>query len=89
MSHVRLICGNCGKIEKFDSYDAAYALGWDTPDRFVYTACDQCLGVSVYIPMMHLQEARALEQAGRYDDAKAKRDEAAAETLKWEPRPVE
>lgn len=89
MNKVRLVCGNCGHIEKFESYEAAHEQGWDTPDRFVYTACSSCPGVSVYFPMMHLQEARALEQAGRCDDAKAKRAEAAAETLKWEKQAAE
>lgn len=83
---VRLICGNCGKVEKFDSYHEAYMDSWDTPDRFVYTACNQCPGVSVLFPMLALQDATALEHAGKHDEAEAKRKEAAAHTLTFEPK---
>lgn len=84
---VRLICGNCGKVEKFESYEAAFMESWDTPDRFGYTACDGCLGVSVLFPALALQEARQLEAAGDHEGAKAKREEAAARTLEFEPKP--
>lgn len=84
-SKVRLICGNCGRVEKFESYHAAYEQSWDTPDRFGYTACDRCLGVSVMFPALALQEARGYEDMGDHEGAKAKRDEAAAQTLQFEP----
>src|SRR5258708_5318085 len=55
---IRLVCGNCGKIERFHSWQEAFDKGWDTVERFGYNACDQCPGVSVYFPMMYAQQAR-------------------------------
>lgn len=56
---VRLICGNCGRVQSFDGgYEQAFNEDWDTPDRFGYTACDKCPGVAVYFPLHWLQIAR-------------------------------
>lgn len=55
---VRLICGNCGKEGRFDSWQAAFDANWDTVERFGYNACDECLGVSVYFPMYYASLAR-------------------------------
>jgi hypothetical protein len=56
---LRLVCGNCGKIERFESFEEAHQLGWDTILHFGYNACENCLGVSVYFPMWYAQQARA------------------------------
>lgn len=58
---VRLVCGNCGTIETHESFKAAEDRGWDTVLIFGYNACPDCLGVSVYFPMLYCQQARELE----------------------------
>lgn len=57
---VRLVCGNCGTIEKHESFKAAEDKGWDTVMTFGYNACPDCPGVSVYFPMVYCLEARDL-----------------------------
>lgn len=59
-SKLKVVCGNCAKKRYFDSWEEAFIVGWDTVDRFGYTACDECLGISVYFPMLLSQEARPL-----------------------------
>ena len=54
---IRLVCGNCGKIERFESWEEAFEKGWDTVERFGYNACSACPGVSVYFPMYYAQMA--------------------------------
>lgn len=85
-SRVRLVCGNCGKIRFFTSFEEAFEDGWDSVDRFGYNGCEACPGVSVYFPMMHAQAAREATAAGRPDVARSELEKAAAYTL--EPWPT-
>jgi hypothetical protein len=55
---IRLVCGNCGRIREFETWDSAYQEGWDTVAEFGYNACNECPGVSVYLPMYYAQLAR-------------------------------
>lgn len=64
---VRLVCGQCGTIERHDSFEAAETAGWDTVLSFGYNACPSCLGVSVYFPMLFCQEARELAPGAERD----------------------
>jgi hypothetical protein len=65
---VRLVCGCCGHIAEFPSYQAAFEAGWDTPDRFGYSGCDRCPGVAVYFPLLYAQQARDEEDPAARDE---------------------
>jgi hypothetical protein len=78
----RAVCGNCGRIERFSGVDAAFQAGWDTPDRFGYTACSNCPGMSVYFALLRFQEAR---EARTDEEREAKLQEAYAGTTNWDP----
>lgn len=80
--NVRLVCGNCARTEYFASFDEASMIGWDSPHQYGYTACDRCPGVSVYFPMLTLQEARAESDPAKYQQLLEK---AAAQTLDYDP----
>lgn len=83
MTRVRLVCGNCGCIEFFDSWDAAFQAGWDTVERFGYTACDKCPGVSVIFPMHFAHQAR--DRSLTDDQRQELLDKAAQATLDYDP----
>jgi len=55
---VRLVCGSCGKIRFFASFDAALANGWDTVAVLGYNCCPNCPALTVYLPMLYAQQAR-------------------------------
>lgn len=80
---VRLVCGNCGTIGRFESWEEAFDKGWDTVVRFGYNSCEKCPGVSVYFPMMYAQQARdlTLPEAER----KELLDKAARATIAFDP----
>lgn len=86
---VRLVCGNCGKIATWESWEAAERVGWDTLATFGYNACEECPGVSVYFPMLYAQQARAASDPVVRTALLAK---AAEETMRHHPkfpRPVQ
>lgn len=82
---IRLVCGKCGIIACFRSWEEALDPGWDTIERFGYNACDRCPGVSVYLPMLKAQEARAAREGGRPEEAEVLLAQAAELTTKWSP----
>lgn len=94
---IRLVCGNCGKIEYFEdgeieghklnAWDMAYQKGWDTVERFGYNACDRCPGVSVYFPMLQAQEARQYPVGSAQHDGLM--EKAAKATLEFDPATVD
>lgn len=73
---IRLVCGCCGHAEEFESQDAAFDEGWDTPLRFGYTACSLCPGVGVYLP-------HYLSQQAREEDSAERRASLLAEAAAW------
>lgn len=89
MIKLKLVCGNCGRIEHFeadtavDAFEAAFRDGWDALDRFGYNACWECPGVAVYFPQLYAQHARDLDDAAERELLLAK---AAADTVKAWPK---
>lgn len=87
MAKVRLVCGNCGKIETVEAetaqaaFQAFFERGWDTVERFGYNACEQCPGVAVYFPMYFAQEAR---EVASQEQRAALLERVATETTKYE-----
>jgi hypothetical protein len=73
---IRLVCGCCAHVEEFASYDEAFDTGWDTPDRFGYTACQLCPGVCVYFPLFYASGIRATAD-------RVKREELQANAAHW------
>lgn len=83
--NIRLVCGNCGKIEYFESFQAAENKGWDSIITFGYNACEGCLGTSVYFPMLY---ARYAKQAATPQERDEWLQKAAEETMRFDPHGV-
>ena len=60
-----LKCQCCGIEKEFDSAEAAFTAGWDSPPRFNYTTCDLCPGVCVVLGAGHTHAHALWEKEGR------------------------
>lgn len=81
-TRLRAVCFNCGTVAYFDSFDQAFAEGWDTIDRFGYNACNNCPGASVFLPLFAAERARNTSDPQKRAQLLA---EAAEFTLSFDP----
>lgn len=66
------VCQCCGFKKTFIAESQAFLDGWDTPERFGYTACNLCPGVCIVLGHGHEKAHAFWAENGRPDDFSVK-----------------